>query len=60
MTNKNNNVDQVYCTKCYDYHNVSDVEPHKIEEEYQGHESLIFKCPNFKEVVKSIIHRSVK
>ena len=56
MTNKNNSVDQVYCVKCHDYHNVSDVERIRIEAEYQGNETLFYTCPVFKETVSSIIH----
>lgn len=55
--NKNNNVDQVYCTKCYDYHDVEVVETLKREEEYQGYDSLVYTCPVFKEVVSSVIHK---
>lgn len=57
MTNKDNTVDQVYCVKCYDYHNVDEVEHLKIEEEYQGSETLFYTCPVTKETVSSLIHK---
>jgi hypothetical protein len=58
--NKNSTIDQVYCKKCFDYHNVSDVEKIKIEEEYQGYDSLHFVCPVHKENMLSVIHKGVK
>lgn len=56
MTNRNENVDQVYCTKCFDYHDVTDVDYIKVEAEYQGHTTLFYVCPVHKEEVSSLIH----
>ena len=58
--NKDNTVDQVYCTKCRDYHNVSEVEHIKLEPEYQGYDTLVYTCPVFKETVSSVIHKGTK
>ena len=57
---KDKTIDQVYCIKCHDYHNVSDVEHIRIEPEYQGYDSLFYKCPVFGKTVSSVIHKAVK
>jgi hypothetical protein len=54
--NRNTKVDQVYCIKCHDWHNVSDVVHIRIEPEYQGHETLFYTCPISKGNISSIIH----
>ena len=56
---KDKTIDQVYCIKCRDYHNVCDVEHIRIEEEYQGYDSLFYKCPVSNETVSSVIHKGI-
>ena len=60
MSNRNENKNQIYCIKCRDYHDVNEVKHHKIEEEYQGNETLFFTCPISKELVSSIIYKAIK